>query len=334
MEAATHRAASYGRGRVIGRGLAGSNHAGLVLAIVALCAFFTYKSPYFLNADNFANIGVEISYGGIMAAGFVLVMVAGGIDLSISGVASLSGQGLAFALTHGWGTIPSIAFALLIGAGCGLCNALLIVGIGINAIVGTIATQFLFRGLAFAWGGGGVATTSIANALVSTLADGKWHGIPNPTIVMVAIFVIVGGIYRFTLFGSNLLAAGGSRTAARRAGINVKFTMGAAYVVCSLGAALAGVVVVGLDGGSVADSTLGIEVTVLAALIIGGNTLGGGVGSVGGALLGVFGLGVLANGLNLLGVSSYLKSASVGVALLLSVALDSVRRRRRIQRDE
>jgi len=321
------------RGRVVRRGL-GSDQSGLIFAILLLCAFYTYKTPYFLNGTNFSNIGVAISYGGIMAAGFTLVMICGGLDLSISGVAALAGQALAFGLTQGWSTAAAVTFALIIGAGCGLFNAILMVGVGINAIVGTIATQFLFRGLAYAWGGGGAASTSIANAWVSNLANGKWFGIPVPTYLMLAVFLVVGVMYRFTRFGSNISAAGGNRIAARRAGIRVGITMGASYVICSTLAALAGVLLVGLNGGSVPSASIGIELTVLAALVIGGTSLSGGVGSVFGALLGVFGLGVLTNGLNLLGVSPYYKGAAIGVALLLAVSLDSVRQRRRLHRDE
>ena len=315
------------------RGLA-SDQTGLIVAIGVLCLVYAVKTPYFLDSANFSNIGVAISYSGIMAAGFTLVMICGGLDLSISGVAALSGQALAFGLTHGWPTAAAVTFALVIGAACGILNAILMVGIGINAIVGTIATQFLFRGLAFAWGGGGAASTSIANAWVSNLANGKWWGVPVPTYLMLSVFVAVGVMYRFTRFGANIAAAGGNRVAARRAGIRVGVTLGSAYVLCSVAAALSGVLLVGLNGGSVPSASIGIELTVLAALVIGGTSLSGGVGSIFGALLGVFGLGILTNGLNLLGVSPYMKGTSIGVALLLAVSLDSVRQRRRTHRDE
>jgi ribose/xylose/arabinose/galactoside ABC-type transport system permease subunit len=321
------------RGRVIRRGLA-ADQSGLVVAICALCIFYAYKSPYFFDSGNFANIGVAISYGGIMAAGSMLVMVCGGLDLSIAAVAGLSGQALAFGLTHQWPTAVAIGFALLIGAACGLANALLMVGIGINAIIGTIATAFIFRGLTYAWGGGGAASTSIANAWVSNLANGKWLGVPVPTFLMIGVFALTGFVYRLTRFGSNIASVGGSRVAARRAGIAVGPTAATTYVISATLAGLAGVLLVGLDGGAVPDAALGVELTVLAALVIGGTSLSGGIGSVSGALLGVFGLGVLANGLNLLGVSPFWKTASQGVALLVAVSVDSIRRRRKVQRDE
>ena len=322
-----------GRGRVVRRGLA-YDQTGLMIAIVVMCLVISWKTPYFFDTGNFSNLGVAISYGGIMAAGFTLVMICGGLDLSISSVAALSGQALAFGLTHGWSTAVAILFALAIAAACGAFNALLMVGIGINAIVGTIATQFLFRGLAYAWGGGGAASTAIADATVSNLANGKWLGVPVPTYIMLSVFLAIGFTYRFTRFGSNVTSVGSNRVAARRAGIRVGFTMGAAYVVCSLCAGLSGVLLVGLNGGSVPGAAIGIELTVLAALVIGGTSLSGGTGSVFGALLGVFALGVLANGLNLLGVSPFLKVASVGAALLLAISIDSIRQRRRAYRDE
>ncbi len=109
--AANNVALSTGRGRVVRRGLA-SDQAGLIVAIVALCLVYSLKTPYFLDSTNFSNIGVAISYGGIMAAGFALVMICGGLDLSISGVAALSGQALAFGLTHDWSTAGAVTFAL------------------------------------------------------------------------------------------------------------------------------------------------------------------------------------------------------------------------------
>ena len=208
------------------------------------------------------------------------------------------------------------------------------VGIGINAIVGTIATQFLFRGLAFAWGGGGAASTSIANDWVSNLANGKWFGIPVPTYLMLGVFLAVGVMYRFTRFGSNIAAAGGNRVAARRAGIPVGLTLGSAYVLCSITAALAGVLLVGLNGGSVPSASMGIELTVLAALVIGGNEPERRRRQH---------LRRAARRLRPRHPDerpqparrlAVLKGTAIGVALLLAVTLDSVRQRQRTSRDE
>lgn len=324
---------SVGRGRAFRRGLA-SDRLGLTVAIVVLCVVISQKTPYFLGTTNFSNIGIAISYIGVMTAGFTLVMIAGGIDLSIGAVAALAGQ--VFAYTLNGGTPLGLALLLGLGAGvlCGLFNSLLMVVAGINAIVGTIATQFLFRGIAYTFGGGGAASTSIADGTISNLANGKWIGVPIATWFMLGVFLVVGLIWSLTQFGSNIAAVGGNRVAARRAGIRVGFTMGTAYVISASCAALAGILLVGLNGGSVPSSAMGIELTVLAGVIIGGTSLVGGVGSILGALLGVVGLGILTNGLNLLGVSAFMKPVAIGVALLLAISLDSLRQRRRTFRDE
>ena len=321
------------RGHAIRRGLA-SDRLGLIVAIAALCVVISQKTPYFFDGTNFSNIGVAISYIGIMTAGFTLVMIAGGIDLSVGAVAALAGQVFAYTLNDGAPILVAIALAILAGLACGLLNSSLMVVIGINAIVGTIATQFLFRGIAYIFGGGGAASTAIADTTISDLANGKWLSIPVPTYFMCVVFLIVGLLYRFTQFGSNISAVGGNRVAARRAGIRVGVTLSSAYVISSLCAALAGVLLVGLNGGSVPSAAMGIELTVLAGVIIGGTSLVGGVGSIFGAALGVLGLGILTNGLNLLGVSAFMKPVALGAALLLAISIDSLKQRRRAFRDE
>jgi ribose/xylose/arabinose/galactoside ABC-type transport system permease subunit len=304
------------------------------VAIVVLCVIISQKTPYFLDRTNFSNIGVAISYIGIITAGFTLVMIAGGIDLSVGAVAALAGQVFAYTLNGGMPMVAAVVLAIGAGALCGLFNSFLMVGIGINAIVGTIATQFLFRGLAYTFGGGGAASTSIADDTISNLANGKWLGVPVPTWLMCAVFLVVGLLYSLTRFGSNVAAVGGNRVAARRAGIRVGLTMAFTYVISATCAALAGVLLVGLNGGSVPSNAMGIELTVLAGVIIGGTSLVGGVGSILGAALGVLGLGILTNGLNLLGVSAFMKPVAIGTALLLAISIDSLKQRRRAFRDE
>jgi ribose transport system permease protein len=321
------------RGHVVRRGLA-SDRLGLIVAIAALCIFISQKTPYFFETTNFSNIGVAISYIGIMTAGFALVMIAGGIDLSVGATAALAGQVFAYTLNNGAPILVAIALAIGAGVACGLFNSFLMVWIGINAIVGTIATQFLFRGIAYVFGGGGAASTAIADTTISDLANGKWFGAPVPTYLMFLVFLLVGLLYTFTQFGSNIAAVGGNKVAARRAGIRVGWTMSSAYIISATCAAVAGVLLVGLNGGSVPSAAMGIELTVLAGVIIGGTSLVGGVGSIFGATLGVVGLGILTNGLNLLGVSAFMKPVALGVALLLAISIDSLKQRRRAFRDE
>jgi ribose transport system permease protein len=299
-----------------------------VVAIAALFVALTIESPYFLNGKNFANIGTSISYKGIIVAAMCIVLISGGLDLSVGAVVAISGQAVAFGFTQGWSPWLAILLALLVGAGCGLVNAALIVGIGINAIIVTIGTQFVFRGLSFLWGGGGGGeSTLVQDPVLVNLGNGKWLGIPVPVYVMLVVFLVMWIVLRFTRFGSNVYAIGGNRIAARLAGLRVDRARVAVYVLSSLSAALAGVVLIGIQGAAIPTAAGGLELDVLAAVIIGGTSLAGGRGSVIGALFGVFGLGVLANGINLLGISAFWKQISTGIALLLAVAIDDIRRR-------
>src|SRR5262249_30851210 len=132
-----------------------AEQVGLLIAIGALFVSLTIASPYFLDAQNFRNLGTAISYNGIIAATAAIVLISGGLDLSVGAVVALAGQAVAFGFTQAWSPWLAILLALAVGVGCGLVNSLLIVGVGINAIIVTIGSQFVFRGLAFLWGGGG-----------------------------------------------------------------------------------------------------------------------------------------------------------------------------------
>jgi ribose transport system permease protein len=262
-----------------------------------------------------------------MAAVETLLMIGGGLDLSVASVAVLAGQACAVALEHGWSTPAAIAAMLAMGAGAGAVNATFAVGFGINPLVTTLGTQFVFRGVAQAWTNG--VPIGIENHVVLDIGSATWVGIPEATVAMAAFFVAVFVVLRYTRYGSNLYAIGSSARAARRAGIAVRRNQTIAYILTGVTAAVAGLVLIGFQGSSVPFSAIGVELTVLAAVVLGGTGLAGGTGSVFGTLLGVVLLAVVASGLLELSLPSYWQLIVTGVVLAAAVTIDDVQRRRR-----
>ncbi|HST41437.1 MAG TPA: ABC transporter permease [Conexibacter sp.] len=333
MEASTIPGASPDvRGSRRARALLGRvapEQLGLSGMLVIACVIISMQSPYFFQGENFANIGTAVAVSGVMAAFTTIVLIGGGLDLSLGAVLVFAGWALAVALDAGYTAEVAILFALAAGAACGLVNALLIVGVGINPFIVTIGTQFAFRGLTYAWSGGGAKSTPVEDPTIVALGSDSLLGIPLPVFVLAGMFLLAFGLLRYTRFGSNVYAIGGNLAAARLSGVRVDRTRVLIYVLSSLSAAVSGILLIGISGAAIPIAGQGIELTVLAAVILGGTALMGGRGSVVGTLLGVLLLGVINNGLTLLSAPSYWQMIVQGVALLLAVVFDEVRRKRK-----
>ena len=308
------------------RRLAGSQSSGLLLANVVLFVALSIGAPEFFTTSNFQATATLVAYTGVMSAVGTLVLIAGGLDLSVGAVAVLAGQGCAIALDNGWSTGAALGFALLVGAGAGLVNAGFIVGLGINPLIATIGTAFVMRGLALAWTDGN--STIIESQAILDLGARTWLGVPEATYVMLAVFAAVGFVLRFTQLGSNFLAAGSNPIATRRAGIAVWRTLTTVYLLSSISAAFAGVMLIGFQGASIPYAAVGIELTVLSAVVLGGTGLVGGSGSIVGTLMGVILLAIVASGLAALSAESYWALIVTGVVLIAAMAIDDVRQRR------
>ena len=314
------------RRTTLGRRLAGSQSSGLLLANIVLFVALSIGAPGFFSSSNFESTATLVAYTGIMSAVGTLVLIAGGLDLSVGAVAVLAGQGCAVALDNGWSTGPAILFALGVGAAAGAINAGFIVGLGINPLIATIGTAFVMRGLALEWTGGN--STIIESQPILDLGARTWLGIPEATFIMLAVFAVVGFMLRFTRLGSNFLAAGSNPIATRRAGIAVWRTLTTVYLLSGISAAFAGVMLIGFQGASIPYAAVGIELTVLSAVVLGGTGLIGGSGSIVGTLMGVVLLAIVASGLTALSAESYWALIVTGVILVLAMAIDDIRQKR------
>jgi len=304
-----------------------ANEIGLGLALVAVMVIFQTKSEFFLTEDNALNVGRAVSYTGIVAAVATLVLIAGELDLTVGATLAVGGIAAAKALNIGASPIIAILAGMAAGAVIGLFNAALIVGIGVNALIATIGMTFVWRGVAFIWTDGGPVST-FGVSWFDEIGAGQVLGAPTPMWLMFVVFVLGGFVLSTTKFGSHIYAIGGSRDAARLAGLPVWRVRSAVYILSGMIAGLAGVILASSNGSGSAPVGIGVELTIIAAVILGGTALFGGRGSMIGTFLGVLFLGALANGMNLVGLAAYWQQFVTGVALVFAVTVDEIWRRR------
>jgi ribose transport system permease protein len=299
---------------------------GLLIGLVVLVTLFTIRSPYFLTLTNFKAIGVAISVTGILAAAQTIVIVSGSIDLSFASVLALCGIAAQKTLISGGSIVIVVAVSLLVGVACGLINAAICVAGGVNPLIATIGTSFAFRGMAFLW----LEYETLPyfeDSSFNYIADGRIFGVPFPVILCGAIMAATWWFMRFTRFGFRVYAVGGNAPATRLAGVSVSRLRVMVFVLSGLSGAVGGLLLTSLNGTAFADAGTGDELFVIAAVILGGTALTGGRGSVVGTTLGVLILGVLANGMNLLGINAYWQVFLSGAILILAVVVDEQRKR-------
>lgn len=294
---------------------------GMYLALVIALSIF---SPYFLSTNNFLNILVAVSTIGIMSVATTMVIVSGGIDLSIGSVVALSGVAAA-QLSHFMSIPQAVLLAVLAGVLVGYLNGLAITRLNINPLIATLGMLSIVRGFAFVFSGG--LTQTILDEGFGFLGRGYVLGIPFQVIVMVILFLLTAWVMRWTTFGRSIYAVGGNAQAARLAGIPVRRIQMIVYILSGLSAALGGIFLASQLGAGAPAAATGIELSVIAAVILGGSSLNGGKGTIWGTLLGVLILGTLNNGLTLLNISSYYQDVARGIVLLLAVGLDQLRLR-------
>jgi len=306
----------------------GIEGAGLALAVVVAVAVLSLTTPYFFTVENGRNISTAISYTGICAAITTLVLAGGGVDLSIAAVMAIAGTVAGGLLDAHYPVTVAIPAALAVGVVAGVGNALLITVIGINPLIATIGTQFVLRGFAY-------IVISSRELLINDKAflyigQGVVFGIPVPSIIMLACFIGVGIAMSYTMFGQHIYAIGGTAdgSMARLAGVPVRRRQIQMYIASAVVSALAGIVLASYSGSATGNTAIGLELPIIAAVILGGTALGGGRGSVIGTILGVILLGVINNGLTLRNVPYVWLYVVQGCALLLAVVIDERRQRR------
>ncbi len=300
----------------------------VLLILLAIGLIFTLGSDRFLTPSNLMNIALQTSIIAIIAIGMTFVLLTAGIDLSVGSVVALCGALAAgLAVQQELGTYLGITLALVAGALVGLINGLLIVKGKMPPFVATLSTLAVARGLTLVYTEG--RPISGIDERFIFLGSGEILGIATPVIILAIIFVIAYIVLRSTRFGNYVYATGGNEEVSRLAGIRTSNVTLSVYVISGFLAAVGGVLLTARLWSAQPNAAVGLELDAIAAPVLGGVSLFGGVGGVGGALVGAFILGILSNGLNLMGIPSFWQQVIKGVVLILAVMLDVLTKRRR-----
>ncbi len=315
------------------RGLSIPETAALVIVLAALFIYFSIASQFFLNTENLINILQNVAVVGIIACPATLLLISGQFDLSVGSGVGFAGMLMAVAaLAPGTGgvdlplamnmTVPSAFVIAVLGTMMiGVINGFCVTVIGINALITTLGTLAIFRGLTKVLGDG----QTIRVEGFGELGVLRIAGIPLPVYIFIACVIIFWLVLRYTVYGRSLFAIGASPSAARLAGIRTKRVIFFAFLLSSLCVALAGLIRLSQVAGASVNSGLGIELSVVTAVVLGGASLSGGRGGIGGTVLAVLIVGVLANGLIQLNVPSFWIEVAGGLLLLGAVTVDRLR---------
>lgn len=294
--------------------------AGTLLGLVLISLVFATLSPTFLTQANILNILQQSSINACIALGMTLVIISGGIDLSVGPVAALSGVLGAAMLVAGVPVPLAIAAALAVGVACGLVSGALIAYGGLQPFIVTLGGLSLFRALALIYTGG-QPIFGLPDGF-RAFTNGSFASVPNPVIIVAILAILAWVILNKSPLGEYFMAVGGNPEAARIAGVPVTLTKLAAYMISGLMASVAAMVLIGRLGA--AEPTLGTlwELDAIAASAIGGASLMGGRGSILGTLIGCIILGTLRNGLTLLNVQAFYQLLATGIIIIVAMLID------------
>ena len=312
--------------KAVARKVFGIENIGIYIFLVILIIFFSSMTSAFFTFDNFIVILRQVSIIGICAFGEALVVITGGIDLSVGSVVALSGV-IAASLSKFFNVPLPLAFLAGIAAGgiCGLLNGVLTTKVRIPPIIVTLGTLTIIRGLAFITVGGN--TVFGMPITYRVLGRGYVGFIPIPVLIMVIIFIIFFIVLNNLNFGRHIYAIGSNEEAAIISGINVNKVKTSVFVLSGLMAGLGGIILSSrLDSGQAATAQ-GLELDVLTAVVLGGVSISGGKGRLESVFVGVLIIGFLANGMVLLNIQHFYQLVIKGAVLLLAVGLDVFRKR-------
>jgi len=299
----------------------------VLIAVILACIFLSMATDSFATAKNIYNITRNVTFVAIIALGMTLVIITGGIDLSVGSVLCLCSMVLAVVMHAGYsievGIVTSIGTALLVGA----FNGILIAYLGFPPFVVTLGMLSIARSLAM------VASNNTVvfqfgpdHDKLLALGGGAWvFGIANPVLYMVVLALITGFVLRWTKFGRYVFAIGGNEHAATLTGVPVPRIKVIVYMISALSAGVAGIIQTGWLGAVTTNIGAGMELQVIAAAVIGGANLAGGVGTAFGALIGAALIEIIRNSLGLLGINAFWQGSFIGGAIVLAVLLDRIR---------
>lgn len=314
-----------------------------VVALVVVSVVFAALSPEFLTVSNMTILVKHVAINAILAIGMTFVILSGGIDLSVGSIAGFCGMVAGYLLTQGvtvtsFGVIVYphaslvIVLALLAGVGLGALNGMLVARLRVAPFIATLGVLYVARGAALLLSGGATypnlqGSADAGNTGFTWIGAGFLLGLPVPIWIMAVAAVVATFLASRTTFGRQVYAIGGNERAALLAGVDVRRVKVRVYVLSGLCAAMVGVLIAAQLGAAHPATGETFELNAIAAVVLGGTSLMGGRGTIVGTLIGAFVIGVLADGLVLLGVSEFWQMVIKGLVIVLAVILDQFQRR-------
>lgn len=299
---------------------------GAVVILLALGIILSFATPYFLTASNLMTVAVQTAVVGVLTIGELMVIITGGIDLSVGAVLAFSSVVASMMMKTGVPIPVGALVALAIGAVLGYVNGFVVTKMRVPPFIATLGTLGVVRGAALVVTNG--LPVSFLPKGISWFGVGEVVGIPVPVLVMFLTGVIFHWILTRTRLGRYTYAIGSNPEATRLSGIDTGKYTRTVYLLCGLLAGLAGVLLVGRLNSAQPTAANGYELNAIAASVIGGASLVGGVGTVLGAVVGAFIMTVLSNGFTLLGVSAFYQQMAIGAIVVLAVYVDLLQRKR------
>ena len=291
-----------------------------VLILLVICVFATILSPSFLSVTNLFNVFKQITVAGIVGCGMTFVILTGGIDLSVGSILGLSGVLASGVLASTGNTAVAVAVSLTVGIACGAVNGFFVSVCGIPPFISTLGMMTLLRGVILVYTKG--SPIPIKSDAYKFFGKGSIAGIPVPVIILIIVFLLAHYILTQTSYGRSVYAEGGNREAARLSGIRVKTSEFLVYTLNGLMCGMAGLILTARLGSAQSTSGTGIEMDAIAAVILGGTSLSGGVGFVLPTVVGAMIMGIIDNILTLMNVNPHAPNIVKGAVILIAVLVD------------
>lgn len=295
---------------------------GPLFGLILLIIIVSIMNPNFLSIANIFNVLRQVSISAIIAFGMTFVILTGGIDLSVGSTLALTGAVAASLLAAGVDPILTMGAALILGLVLGAINGVIITKGKVAPFIATLATMTIYRGLTLVYTDGKPISGLGDHASFQLFGKGYFLGFPVPVITMIIAFIILYFILHKTTFGRRVYAVGGNEEAAKLSGINADRVKIGVYAITGFLAALSALILTSRLNSAQPTAGQAYELDAIAAVVLGGTSLNGGKGWIFGTLIGALIIGVLNNGMNLIGVSSFWQQVVKGIVILLAVLLD------------
>lgn len=297
------------------------------LILLFVIVFFSIMSQSFMTSRNILNICRQVSMIGICSVGMTMVLLTGGIDISVGSIIALSGVVAAKLIAENmWPIFPAMVVGVVIGVICGIISGVMVAKFDVPALIATLAMQSIARGIAF------ILTQGIPvyglPEQIRVLGQGYFLNIPIPVYIMVLMFFIGWWLLEQTTFGRHVYAIGGNEEVARLPGINVMMRKLQIYAFSGFFAGLSGIIMLSRVNSGQPNTSEGFEMDVITAAVLGGVSVAGGQGKIVNVIAGVLIMGMLGNGMTLMNLDEYWQWVTRGAVLLFAVAFDNWSRKR------